>query len=199
MPNGKKSIPPRDSWLSLAPGASVQLDARLSQEWGRLREECRRIRGTILAHAFDVEYLLDQLIVETLMPASGPDPPERVLFDELFLKSPGAGFRNKVEVLRKLRAGLPRLREVLPDSVFGQLSRVRQVRNDFAHYPVTFIPTGDPPDQTLRPVLESRRGSFPLDGEFLDECGKTVHAAYATLEEAVKQLRSTSSGSGERA
>ena len=188
MPEIKHTIPPRDSWITLAPGAAIHMDERLGKEWQKLRRNCREIRGNVLAGCFEIEYTLDQVISEVLIPTSANLSESRDLLDELFLKGTGATFRSKIEVLRKLRARVSSLQSLLQEDIIAKLNAVREVRNDFAHYPVTFEPTGQPPQQNLVPVLISRRGRFALDDAFLKETGTLFGSVMSQLEAAVKSL-----------
>lgn len=188
MPETKEKIPPRDSWVTLAPGATVHIDERLGREWTRRTQECRGIRGNVLAKCFEIEYILDQVIAEVMIPTTEENADRRDMLDEFFLKGPPATFRNKIEVLRKLHSRVSRLQGLLPGDAFQRLTAVRELRNDFAHYPVTFEPVGEPPNQTLRPLLVSRRGRFVLDEVFLEEQSKIVGSIFADLEAAFKAL-----------
>lgn len=188
MSNKKYRLPPRDSWLTLPPGGEVQLDDRIIKEWKKATRECREIRGNVLAACFEIEYLLDQVITETLIPSTTNNPDGRDIFDELFLKGPASNFRTKIDVLRKLRLRVDRLQSLIPEDMFRQLDAVRQLRNDFAHYPVTFEPSGEVPNQNLVPVLVSRRGRFILDNAFIQSEGANFTSVMAGLESAFKSL-----------
>jgi hypothetical protein len=184
----KHSTPARDSWIQLAPGAKVTIDARLGAEWMSLTQHCREIRGGVLARAFEIEYLVDQVIAEAVVPSSGGNAEGRRLLDAFFLKGPGNNFGRKIDVLRKLRDHVPRLQGVLSQDLFPQLTTVRDVRNDFAHYPVTFVPVGEAPNQSLSPILVSRRGRFLLDEAFLREHEQTFSVVLTGLERAFGSL-----------
>ena len=199
MADMKHTIPPRDSWIQLSPGAQITIDARLAKEWKKRAQECREIRGNVLAKCFEIEYVLDRIIAETLMPSSIGNEEERDLFTVLFLKGPATSFRGKIDVLQKLWSQVPRLQAVLSKKIVTRLTAVREVRNDFAHYPVTFEPTGEPPNQTLLPVLVSRRGRFVLDEAFLHEQGENFDSVFRGLEGALKALRPDDPQSGENA
>jgi hypothetical protein len=165
------------------------MDARLAEEWNKRKRDCREIRGNILATCFEIEYLLDQIIVEVLIPTAASNTEGQNLLDELFLKGPVTSFRTKIDVLRKLRSRVPRLQSLLPEDTITHLTSIRELRNDFAHYPVAFEPAGNPPQQTLLPLLISRRGRFVLDDTFLEEHGKIFGSTHSTLEAAVKSLK----------
>ncbi len=185
------SLPPRDSWIRVAPGASVEIDARLGSEWETQRRRCRELRGNVLAKSFELEYIVDQLITETLFPADSVPEDNRAAFDEAFLKNPSTGFRNKIEALRKLRAQLPRLQAALPEDVISRLNKVRDLRNAFAHYPVVFDVTGERPNQQLVAILETRRERFDLSDAFLREHDDDFRIAFSALEAAKAALGST--------
>jgi hypothetical protein len=184
-----RTIPPRDSWIELPPGASVTIDAKVGREWKAGVARCRSIRGNVLARCFEIEYVLDQVIGETLIPESEENADRRDLLDELFLKGPGVTFRSKIDTLGKLRGRVPKLEALLPADTVARLNFVRELRNDFAHYPVTFTPVGEPPNQRLQPVLVSRRGRFTLDDAFVTEQATKLDAVFTDLEAAFKNLK----------
>lgn len=64
----KKQIPPRDSWIRLAPGKAVMINERLTKELHKKTREWREIRGNILAACFELEHLLDQILCEVFFP-----------------------------------------------------------------------------------------------------------------------------------
>lgn len=184
----ERTIPPRDSWIQLAPGASVQIDERLGQQWSKLTVQCREIRGNVLAKCFEIEYLIDLVIAETLIPASTNNQDGQQMFKDLLLKGPTISFRTKIELLRKLCHQVNRLKPLLPKNIFADLNSIRELRNDFAHYPVAFEPTGDPPDQTLLPLLVSRRGRFVLDDAFLKQYSQVFASTHTMLGNTFKAL-----------
>jgi hypothetical protein len=199
MPAAKPSLPSRDSWIQLSPGASVHMDARLAEEWGMRKRQCREIRGNVLATCFEIEYILDQIIAETLIPTSTDNTAGRDLLDELFLKGPATNFRAKIDVLRKLRGRVAHLQPLVPEDIFTRLTSVRELRNDFAHYPVTFEPTGAAPNQTLLPLLVSRRGQLVLDDAFLTQNGQLFGSTLSDLEAVLRALRPNESAATESA
>ncbi|MDP1589951.1 MAG: hypothetical protein Q8M07_19520 [Prosthecobacter sp.] len=166
------------------------MDARLAEEWDKRTRECREIRGNVLATCFEIEYLLDQIIAEAIIPTATNNADGQSLLDELFLKGPATNFRTKIEILRKLRSNVALLEPLIPEDTIANLTAIRELRNDFAHYPVTFEPTGDAPNQTLIPLLVSRRGRFVLDNVFLEKQGKIFASTHSTLEDTVRVLKS---------
>ena len=189
--SAKKSakIPGHDSWIAVEPGASLFLDERLHQEWTARTANCRLLRGNALASCFEIEFVLDRVIVETMIRTSSNTSEQQGLFDDLYLKASGATFARKIDVLRKLLDRISELQKLLPADIIKRLTAIRELRNDFAHYPVEFEPVGDPPNQTLRPVLVSRRGRLPLDDAFLEEQGKMTASVCRDLMSTVAALR----------
>lgn len=196
MTDKPKSLPPRDSWITLAPGEAMTLDGPLQSKWQELTRRGREIRGNVLAHSFAVEFSLDNVIARVLFPEHrSSDPSLRVradLFDELILKGRGQNFASKTGLLRKLRVRVPKLAETIAEDVLTQLDVVRDVRNRFAHYPITFKPiTADDGQLDLSMWLVCRDQEIELTPEFLATTGDTISAVQAALEAANTALHET--------
>jgi len=180
-----------DSSITPTPGAQVTLNERLMREWYEQRRRCHEVRGNVLSAAFDIEYLLDLVISRSLIPATTSSERSHMLFDELFLKSGGINFRTKIEILRKLLTKLASLRSLLPHDIIKDVNAVRETRNDFAHYPIGFEPQGEPPEQTLLPVLITRHKTFVIDEEYLKQTEKLFGRVTHHLNRAAATLLSS--------
>jgi hypothetical protein len=146
-----RKIPPHDSWISLAPGVGVTLNEQAMEEWHRKTAHLRTIRGTVLANAFEIEFSLDLVISGIFFPKSKATSVKdatlkisgeesKTAFEEIYLRNTQASFSRKIETLRKMRRLLPELCPLVPEGLVANLDGVRDYRNRFAHYPVTFEP-----------------------------------------------------------
>jgi hypothetical protein len=203
----RQDIPPYDSWITIKPGESLTMDATLQAEWDRLKKVLREYRGAILADAFQIEMQVDRLLCEILFPASD-DPnikPEqnipltkgsaralRNLFDELVLKTstmPTISFGYKIGLLGNLAEQIGAVKAVVPPSLIKTLDNLRRIRNNFAHYPVEFIPKGPVGEQTLEIVLTTHKAQYKIDQAYLDGYGAMFHEAYEGLKAANEAMR----------
>lgn len=198
----KERMPPRDSWIRLAPGKAVTLDERLSKLWHQKTRQWREVRGNILSACFELEYLLDNVLCEVFF-HEGPgekransEPIEthadaramRQLFDGLFLKSGVVSFSRKIDILSSLLSEIRALQDLVPGELVSKLNKIRDVRNRFAHYPVTFTPIGDPPNQELRASLVGRDKELILDDKFFEEYNPLFSSTLKEMEELFKRL-----------
>lgn len=58
MADSKVELPPRDSWITVAPGEELHIDADLLQKWNEQTRKYRYLRGNILGSCFAFEYSL---------------------------------------------------------------------------------------------------------------------------------------------
>ncbi len=204
MADSKTELPPRDSWISVAPGQALNIDADLLQKWNEQTRKYRELRGNILAACFGLEYSLDVALAEVFFP--GLDTPTKNsqdsavaidenakalkgLFDELFLKRGSLPFKFKIDLLRRLAGRIGVLQALIPPDLLKNLDAVRDVRNRFAHYPVTFEPTGSVPNQELHAKLVCRDKTLVLDQAFSDATSALFHLVTKELEEMLLRLR----------
>lgn len=176
------------------------MDSRLWQEFHEKTSKYREIRGTILALAFEIEYSLDSLLTVILAPqeietnpktksVSGLSSEEkRSAFNHLFLKSGPIRFARKVKVLRRLTSEYPSIGKLVPEALLGRLREVIDARNRFAHYPITFVPKGSPPKQTLEPVLVCKDKEIDVDEEYLNNLSSLLSITSAELRVSLENL-----------
>jgi len=184
------------------------MDAKLNAEWHRLKQVLRGYRGTILANAFQIEMQVDQLLCEILFPASD-DPnikPDqnipltkgsaralRNLFDEFVLKAgtmPTISFGYKIELLGNLAEQIGEVRAVVPPNLIKTLNNLRRIRNNFAHYPITFIPKKGPVgEQTLEIALATHKARYKIDQAYFERTDAMFHAADEGLKAANEAMR----------
>jgi hypothetical protein len=204
-------LPPRDSWLSLGPGESVFMDAAFGKKWNEQTQAFRQVRGNFLAQCFDVEYLLDSVLCETLFPGSQHPGTEitdnapvtvatmdilRDAFDELVLKvgSPSpVCFRFKIDLLKRLTSRIAVLESVVPKGLASRLEKIKDIRNRFAHYPVSFRPVGRPPSQDLSAELVCKDKTVQLDEAFFKKHSALRATVMSELEEVLGKLQSDTS------
>lgn len=201
----REQLPPRDSWIRLAPGKAVTLDERLSKLWSQKTQEWREVRGNVLSACFELEYLVDNVLCEILFPRIDRAPAEkrvnnerietyadvtnvRQLFDGLFLKSGVISFNRKIDILRNLLAEMRTLQDLVSSEIISKLNKIRDVRNRFAHYPVTFTPVGDPPNQELRASLVCTDKELILDDKFFEGYNPLFSSTFKEMEGFFKRL-----------
>ena len=161
----------------------------------------------ILANSFQIEMALDRLLCEVLFPASDDPnikPDEtipltkasakslRSLFDEFVLKAgtmPTISFGYKIELLGNLADEIPTLGAVVPKSLIKTLNNLRRIRNNFAHYPVTFIPNGSASDQNLDIVLATHKAEYKIDNEYVARIDAIFKEADQGLKDANEAMR----------
>jgi hypothetical protein len=203
----RRRLPSKDSWIALAPGESAALDPELMRKWDEKKRLYREIRGNYLAACFEIEYQLDLVLGEVFFPgldqaldanrtqaASGNEIRDdasnlKDSFDELLLKSAQLPFASKIDLLRKLTDRITILGNLVSKELITNLDTVRMARNRFAHYPITFRPSGKPPGQDLVAVLMSRDIDVTLDQSFLDEHSKLLGSVIVQLQEVLTKLR----------
>lgn len=193
-PTLRNSLPPKDSWIELKPGAEVVLDERLCREWSKLRCNYREVRGNFLAACFEFEFMIDQLIAEAFFP--GADSTDqaasrqlRDCFDDIFMKGGVVQFARKIDALKQIHSRVSRLQAAIRDDVFPKLTKVRKIRNKFAHYPIAFEPRGEPPNQTLAVWLVTCGSRIELNDKFIREYSMVFGEVAKTLESGLKQLK----------
>jgi hypothetical protein len=123
-------------------------------ESDRMSSLGRKVRGTVLASAYEIEYILDQVLLGIFFPGQESSPTaERTLFDDLLLKRRPLTFACKVNLLSDSRKTLPKVADLVPEALVEDLRKVVNFRNDFAHYPVALYPDGDEPVTKLKAIL----------------------------------------------
>lgn len=209
MTDSKVEVPPRDSWITgFAPDEALHIDADLLQQWNEHTRKHRELRGNILAACFGFEYSLDLALAEVFFPSldmpsqsskdSGIAIHENAkelkgLFDEFFLKSGSLPFKFKIDLLRKLARRINLLQALIPPDLLNNLDAVRDLRNRFAHYPVTFERRGSAPNHDLHAKLVCRDKTLILDQAFSDATSELFSSVGRELAEVLPKLRQRSS------
>jgi hypothetical protein len=130
----------------------------------------REVRGTLLASAYEIEYILDQVLLGIFFPGQESSPTaERTLFDDRLLKHRPLTFAYKVNLLFESRKALPKVAELVPETLVKDLQVVLNYRNDFAHYPVVLYPDGDKPVTKLKAILVGSKSNIELNDETVKE------------------------------
>jgi hypothetical protein len=207
MADSKVELPPRYSWITVAPGEELHIDADLLQKWNEQTRKYRYLRGNILGSCFAFEYSLDLALDEVFFP--GLDVPSqnakdsgvaihenakalKGLFDEFFSKSASLSFKFKIDLLRRLAGRIGVLQALIPSDLLNNLDAVRVLRNRFAHYPVTFERRGSVPNQELHAKLICRDETLILDQAFEDATSELFRSVTNELEEMLLKLRQES-------
>lgn len=117
----------------------------------------------------------------------------RALFDELVLKSssmPTISFSFKITLLGQFETRISTLKNVMPAGLVETLNAVRKIRNNFAHYPVVFMPRGAADDkQTLEPILCTHSAEIKLDQEFFERSALLFQKAIEGLRAVNEALK----------
>lgn len=114
------------------------------------------------------------------------------LFDELFLKSGLVPFSRKINLLKDLSLRNQAMQELMPKKLVNKLDKVRDIRNRFAHYPVTFTPVGNPPNQELSVSLVCTDKELILNNKFFDKYNELFSSVRLEMEEMLKCLKQES-------
>ena len=202
MTDGPKRLPPHDSWIALAPGEQLVIDAALQEKWQSKTVAMRTLRGHVLALCFEVEFSLDNVIAYTLFPKAEAPPSDRrrEVFDELLLKGPSLRLQSKIELLRKMRARVDGLERVVSPELIKSLDEIRIIRNRFAHYPISFkqVPLLSGAID-ISATLECKDASVEITETYLRRFDELIEAAHQGLQEVHQQLAATHDARPERA
>jgi hypothetical protein len=207
----RKDIPPFDSWITIKPGELLSMDPKLNAEWHRLKSMMREYRGSVLTDAFQIEMQVDRLLCEILFPASD-DPnirPEqhipltkgsasalRNLFDEFVLKAstmPTISFGYKIDLLANLAKQIAQVEAVVSPGLIKTLNKLRRIRNNFAHYPITFTLKGTAGAQTFQIVLATHKEEIAIDDAYIRNYGAMYTEVAEELNAATEALKSNPS------
>lgn len=107
----------------------------------------------------------------------------RDLFDELLLKGHRANFASKIGLLRSMCDKHPWLGQIASPEFLRRLDELRDLRNRFAHYPVSFFPEQTDGGQSLLAKLVCRDKDLVLDDAFL----KDFDRRFGTLDLELQQ------------
>jgi hypothetical protein len=180
-------IPSGDSSLRSDEPLTAPEFSELRAEWDRQAKACREIRADVLMRGFEIEQALDEFITESLLPADDIKDARREAFQDAFLKGSGSTLAAKIDRLKVIAQLLPLVAAVCTPELFRDLHAARQIRNDFAHYPIVFQ-VSDGATKKLSPILCSRRGEVTLNRAFLKETWELLTSLAPRLKDARTQL-----------
>lgn len=184
----QRERPPRDSWIAIKPGQSLVFDrVGIEEAQTKASRIGREVRGAVLAAGFEVEWIIDQIILRAFHPGADAEE-ERALFDRLLLKKGPLRFANKIRLIKDLHKARASVRSALPEQILGLLDEVRTVRNDFAHYPVTLVPEGEEPISKLTPVLSGADADRMLDDASARQMLEKFASVVSGLDNALRVL-----------
>jgi hypothetical protein len=168
----KENLPPRDSWIRSQPGEAIKLNATLQDLWIRKARELRKTRGDMLATSFQLEYILDEIIAEVFFPGLKVIPKTEIgdaalanfasptvlkeVFIRLFLKATNSQLGRKVDLFNSLTNEIQVFGKLVSEDLKSDLREAVKIRNSFAHFPIYFEATGEPPSQDLSAVFVVR-------------------------------------------
>jgi hypothetical protein len=183
--NTNSKLPPRDSWIELASGNTVKIDNEFAILWNEQTHKFRALRGEVLAHTFNIEYLIDQAIGLAFINPKENEK-ESNLFDEIFLKGSNIPLRKKTDILRKLHPEILVINENIDLNFLKKIDKVRDIRNRFAHYPIVFEPSIKDNVRNIIPKLCCRDKTIVLDKTTLDSYWKVTKEVMIQMENLVK-------------
>jgi len=191
----KKNISPKDGWISLKPGAEVQLDDRLVKDWHSQTRKLRETRGNILAYTIEIELCLDQILNLLFFPKreSNEESSDEIkkLFDVFILKE--KPFSSKIQLFKNLCSEHPLLNSAKDfnfKEILSDLDKIRDIRNRFAHNTVTFFPQGDIANQTLAAKLTCYDKDIDLDESYFKLSQVVFQKTMEFLDKLIKYLES---------
>lgn len=98
-------------------------------------------------------------------------------------------FRSKIDLLRKMLMRFDMLAEVVSSELVKKLDEVRDVRNRFAHYPVSFKQvTLQSGELDVVATLECRDESIELNEAYLQHIDQLIGEVQQALQYANKQI-----------
>lgn len=186
----KRQRPSRDSWIAIEAGQSVLIDIQATQaESNRLTQYGREFRGTLLSCAYEIEWTLDQVLLGAFFPGQeNPQTAQRSLFDDRLLKRGPLNLAYKIKLLSELRKTIPKLSELIPETLIEDLQTIRNYRNDFAHYPVALYHDGPEPIVKLKAVLVGAESDFELSDESIHKVSELLLKTTTSLDTVLRSL-----------
>ena len=98
-----------------------------------------------------------------------------------------ANFARKIQVFKVLSKE-PALSPVVSTQLVKNLDQVRDLRNRFAHYPITFDSCPPPSDQKLTAALVCRDKEIVLDDSFFKETDQLFASVRTDLDKVLTTL-----------
>lgn len=186
----KRERPPRDSWIFLKAGQSVVMDVQaVHAERERLTRFGREVRGALLSSAYEIEWILDQILLNAFFPGQESTPSEqRSVFDDRLLKRGPLNIAYKITLLTELRKAIPIMAELLSEELITDLHTIRKFRNDFAHCPVILHPDGPEPIIKLKVVLTGSESDLDLTDESVTKLFELISKTTISLDGILKSL-----------
>lgn len=186
----KRQRPPRDSWIAIEAGQRVLMDVQAMQaESNRMARYGREVRGTLLSSAYEIEWILDQVLLGAFLPGQeNPPTAQRTIFDDRLLKRSPLNLAYKIKLLSELRKTIPKLTELVPEELIEDLQAIRNYRNDFAHCPVALYPDGPEPIVKLKAVLVGSENSLELNDESVKKVLGLLSKTTTSLDSVLRSL-----------
>jgi hypothetical protein len=121
---------------------------------------------------FQLEYILDEIIAEVFFPGLKVIPKTEMgeaalatfasatvlkeVFIRLFLKATNSQLGRKVDLFNSLTNEIQVFGQLVSEDLKSDLREAVKIRNSFAHFPIYFEATGEPPSQDLSAVFVVR-------------------------------------------
>lgn len=204
---------PMDSWISVAPGKDIALNAVLQKKWIQKARDFRKMRGDILTASFEIEILLDEIISEVFFPGLNTAPGDNVdaaelaayvnnsvlksVFSRLFLKASSITFGRKVDLFNKTSNEVKALGNLRTAQLNDDLSEIINIRNAFAHSPITFEIAGDEANPDFAAVILKKPNIIELTQPVCEGYKTLIASAIAMLRDVFENLRANPSREGD--
>ena len=179
----KKHFPPWDSSITLEPGRSINMTPEVSEDYELQRKGLREIRGNVIARTIEIEFSLDQLLVE-LFYQGIENEQHKNNFDSVFLKQSRISISKKIEFLERFTKLSDHKMELT--DIVKNLKEVSEVRNDFAHSIISFHPNEEA--NKLLPFMYIKGEKVALNKPYFDGLNQLFGSIGSKIETLIKKI-----------
>jgi hypothetical protein len=191
----RKQLPYYDSHLELEFGNFDKLDNTLQGEWIEEIKRMRGIRSNFIVDGYQVERVLTEVLALAFFPSPDDEKPNlklalgagRETFQELVLND--MRLYSKIRLFKLLRDRSPFIKANTKTNLIRRLDQIRDIRNQFAHYPVRFDVKGKPPHHTWSPILVCKDKEIVLTSDYIFRCSMRSTEVSSELVKLLVALR----------
>lgn len=169
-----KHLHSRDGWLNLSPNQGVMLTPELATSWQRQQRTLRQIRGNIIAETINIELAVDVAIREHFFPNPSP--------------SGSITFANKIKILKQLIKEMTSINEEERKRILALLKKVREIRNLFAHIPISFEPSQPPEPSKVTPYIIEKDKRTYLNDQYFVTLNQTFRECLIRVENITRRI-----------